>query len=72
MMEVDTTVWPTDHPAGQTSTEAAADDDFLNLPPEGQKCLEEFWNSLPLEGKTYKNINNDYMFKLRRVKNKNT
>ncbi|XP_071546588.1 corticotropin-releasing factor receptor 2-like [Panulirus ornatus] len=29
---------------------APGDDDFQSLPPEGQKCLEEFWNSLPLDG----------------------
>nr|XP_053634325.1 corticotropin-releasing factor receptor 2-like [Cherax quadricarinatus] len=29
---------------------AAAEEHFLNLPPEGHKCLEDFWNSLPLDG----------------------
>ncbi|XP_042222741.1 corticotropin-releasing factor receptor 1-like isoform X2 [Homarus americanus] len=27
-----------------------SDDEFLNLSPKGQKCLQEFLNSLPLEG----------------------
>ncbi|XP_069172268.1 uncharacterized protein [Procambarus clarkii] len=25
-------------------------DDILSLPPRGQKCLKDFWNSLPLDG----------------------
>ena len=48
----DPAAWPTTLPAGQAPTEAPAEDDFLSLPPEGQQCLQEFWNSLPLDGES--------------------
>ncbi|XP_050691569.1 corticotropin-releasing factor receptor 1-like [Eriocheir sinensis] len=50
MDEGDPAAWPTTRPAAQDPTEAPDEDDFLNLPPEGQHCLQEFWNSLPLDG----------------------
>lgn len=40
----------TDTPSAEAMTNTD-EEEFARLTPEGQKCLMEFWNSLPLEGK---------------------
>ncbi|XP_047490881.1 calcitonin receptor-like [Penaeus chinensis] len=39
----------TDTPSAEAMTNSD-EEEFARLTPEGQKCLMEFWNSLPLEG----------------------
>lgn len=52
MDEGDPAAWPTTRPATPDPTETPDEDYFLSLPPEGQHCLQEFWSSLPLDGKS--------------------
>ncbi|XP_071546579.1 corticotropin-releasing factor receptor 1-like isoform X2 [Panulirus ornatus] len=49
-MATDMTTLYVEEEVGTAMTPAGRDDQYFQLPPEGQKCLEDFWDSLPLDG----------------------
>lgn len=59
-MAADMTSFYIEEEVSTAMTPAGRDDQFFQLPPEGQKCLEDFWNSLPLDGKF--NISHQFNF----------